>query len=158
MEQLRRAVEATEQIREALAVEVEQARHQRILIRKLDADGLFVRAEQRGRFNVALARMEEQLARHLAEAGAALGLGEVTLEAIRPRAPALAQQLGDRFAEVRALAAALHELDTLNKHLADRALACVGGYVHALTAKPEAYDRRGAATTGASLTTASRVA
>ena len=58
---------------------------------------------------------------------------------------------------MRALAAALQELDALNRLLASRALACVRGYVNALTGPPTAYDRRGASTSS-TLTSAGRTA
>lgn len=158
MDQLKRAIETTERMREALTAEVGRAREQRLLIRKMDSDRLFVNAQARADFNVNLARLETALAEHLAAAAQALGLREVTIEGFRTRAPAETRRLADVFAQVRALAAALQELDALNRLLASRALACVRGYVNALTAPPTAYDRRGASTNVRALTSAGRTA
>ncbi len=158
MSDLRRAVELTEKIRGALAEEVERAREQRILIRTMNADALFLRAQARADFNVKLAEMERDLALALDAAGGALGLREITLEALRARAPGDGESLTATFAEVRALAGALHELDTLNRELAERALGFVRGYVNAVAGPPAAYDRRGAAAAGPPLSTARRVA
>jgi hypothetical protein len=156
METLKRAVEVTERMREALAAEVGRAREQRLLIRKLDADTLFKRAQARAEFNVALGQCEADLATELAAAGAKLGLAEVSIDSLRARIPQEARKLADSFAQVRALAAALQELDALNRHLAGRALACVRGYVNALTGPANAYDRRGLSTARSTLSTASR--
>jgi predicted RNA-binding Zn ribbon-like protein len=158
MEHLANAAKTTEQIRAALEHEVGAAREHRRLIRMMDADGLLARSQSRAEFNGRLAQLEMDLAGHLAAAGAALGLREVTLEALRERAPRDTARLSDRLAEVRALASALAELDALNKMLAERALVCVRGYVNAVVgAAPAAYDRRGATAAHPQLTTASRV-
>jgi hypothetical protein len=156
MQQLRRAIEITERMREALAAEVTRARDQRVLIRKLDGETLAERARLRAEFNVTLSELEVQLGQQLAEVAQALSLREVTLERLKKRVPAEGARLAEVLAQVRSLAGALHELDGLNRLLTERALACVRGYVHALTAQPAAYDRRGAAT-AAPLRTASRV-
>jgi hypothetical protein len=158
VELLRRAIEITEQMREALAAEVGRAREQRLLIRKLESDKLFQRAQQRAAFNVALTQLEGELAGEFRELGRALGLTEVNLEVLRVRLPNEARKLTDSFAQVRALAAALQELDALNRHLAARALSCVRGYVNALVGPANAYDRRGASTTRQTLYTSSRTA
>jgi hypothetical protein len=156
METLKRAIEVTERMREALAAEVGRAREQRLLIRKLDSDKLFERAQVRAEFNVTLAQLEAQLGTELATAGQSLGLVEVSIDALRARVPHEARKLADSFAQVRALAAALQELDALNRQLAARALSCVRGYVNALVGPANAYDRRGLSTMRSTLTTSSR--
>jgi hypothetical protein len=156
METLKRAIEVTEKMREALAAEVARAREQRLLIRKLDSEKLFQRAQARAQFNAALADLEAQLAHELSTVGQRLGLQEVSIEALRGRIPAEARKLADSFAQVRALAAALQELDALNRQLAARALSCVRGYVNALVGPANAYDRRGVSTSRTSLYTSSR--
>lgn len=156
MEILKRAIEVTERMREALAAEVGRAREQRLLIRKLDADTLFQRAQARGAFNVTLAQLEGELGSELAAAGQKLGLAEVSIDGLRARVPGEARKLADSFAQVRALAAALQELDALNRQLAARALSCVRGYVNALVGPANAYDRRGLSTARSTLSTASR--
>lgn len=158
METLKRAIETTEQMREALAAEVARAREQRLLIRKLDSEKLFQRAQQRAQFNVGLAQLENQLGAELAEVGQRLGLREVSIDGLRARLPNEARKLGESFAQVRALAAALAELDALNRQLAARALSCVRGYVNALVGPANAYDRRGVSTSRSTLYTSSRMA
>src|SRR5688500_6278977 len=140
---LKGAIDANERMREALAAEVARAREQRLLIRKLDSEKLFQRAQARAQFNATLADLEVQLAHELSTAGQALGLREVSIDALRARIPGEARKLADSFAQVRALAAALQELDALNRQLAARALSCVRGYVNALVGPANAYDRRG---------------
>jgi hypothetical protein len=157
METLKRAIEVTERMREALAAEVARAREQRLLIRKLDSEKLFQRAQDRAQFNATLAQLEGQLATELADAGQRLGLREVSIEGLRTRIPGEARRLADSFAQVRALAAALQELDALNRQLAARALSCVRGYVNALTGPANAYDRRGVSTMRSTLYTSSRM-
>ena len=156
MEILKRAIEITERMREALADEVARAREQRLLIRKLDSDKLFQRAQLRAEFNVTLAGLEGELASELAAAARTLGLPAVTIDSLRTQLPVEAKRLGESFAQVRALAAALQELDALNRQLANRALACVRGYVNALVGPANAYDRRGVSTSRATLYTSSR--
>jgi hypothetical protein len=158
METLKRAIETTEQMREALAAEVARAREQRLLIRKLDSEKLFKRAQERAQFNVALAQLENQLGAELAEVGQRLGLREVSIDGLRARLPNEARKLSESFAQVRALAAALAELDALNRQLAARALSCVRGYVNALVGPANAYDKRGVSTSRSTLYTSSRMA
>jgi hypothetical protein len=158
METLKRAIEVTERMREALAAEVARAREQRLLIRKLDSEKLFQRAQDRAQFNATLARLESELGAELAAAGQRLGLSEVSTDSLRTRVPGEARKLADSFAQVRALAAALQELDALNRQLAARALSCVRGYVNALVGPPNAYDRRGMSTARHTLYTSSRTA
>jgi hypothetical protein len=158
VEILKRAIEITERMREALAAEVGRAREQRLLIRKLESDKLFQRAQERAVFNVTLVDLETHLTQELAAAGRSLGLPEVTIEGLRSRVPTEGRKLADSFAQVRALAAALQELDALNRQLAARALSCVRGYVNALIGPANAYDRRGVSTTRTSLYTSSRTA
>jgi hypothetical protein len=158
MHPLAPAIEIAERIRGALNAELAAARDQREMIRKLDADGLTERAARRADFNGKLAALEGDLGRALAAAGEQLGLRTVTLEALSARAPAESRRLGRAFADLRALAESLRRTDALNHLLAERALACVRGYVTALAPVPAAYDRRGAATESVALSTARRMA
>jgi FlgN protein len=137
------ALEKAGQLRDALAAEVESARRERQLLRALDAHGLFARAAQRTQFLAEVGRLERELAAALASAATALGLSEVTLDALRARAPGPGERLAHVLSELRALAGALQEVDRLNLQLAGRALACVRGYVEAVQPAPRAYDRRG---------------
>jgi len=141
---LEQALGTAGRLRDALAAEVESARRERQLLRTLDAAALFARAAERTRFLTEVARLERELGQGLSAAAEVLGPGGVTLERLRARAPRQGGALSTILSEVRALAAALHEIDQLNLRLAGRALACVRGYVEALSPAPSAYDRRGA--------------
>ena len=141
---LENALEKAAELRAILAAEVENARGERMLLRRLDAAGLFERAARRAGFLEWVARLEGELAAALSRAAGALGLSEVTLERLRERAPRQAEILTHTLSDVRSLAGSLREIDRLNLQLANRALACVRGYVEALNPSPRAYDRRGA--------------
>jgi hypothetical protein len=141
------AVAAARELRDALAAEVEQAREERNLLKRMDARRLFERASRRVTFNAEVMGLEQRLAAALSQAGRQLGLGEVTLAALERRLPAEAGLLSRVFGEIRALGSALRELDQLNLFLVGRALSCVRGYVNALSPTPSAYDRRGARAT-----------
>ncbi len=141
--ELENALETAGRLRDALSAEVESARRERHLLRALDASGLFARAAQRSQFLAEVARLERELAASLSRGASALGLSEVTLDALCARAPASGERLASTLSEVRSLAGALQEIDRLNLQLAGRALACVRGYVEAVQPAPRAYDRRG---------------
>jgi hypothetical protein len=141
---LENALEKAGRLRDVLAAEVENARGERQLLRRLDASGLFARAAQRAEFVAEVARIERDLALSLSRTAGTLGLTEVTLERLRALAPREGEALSRILSDVRALAGALREVDQLNLQLAGRALACVRGYVEALQPTPSAYDRRGA--------------
>jgi hypothetical protein len=158
MRSLASALEVAEAMRRALETEVVRAREQRALIRKMDADGLLLRAERRAAFNTELAALELRLAEALRGAAEELGASEVTFDALAARAPRETAAVTSRLDEVRALAAALRELDGANRALAERALVYVRGHLGALVPKSAAYDRRGAATAEADLSTSSRTA
>ena len=138
--ELENALAAAGQLRDALAAEVERARNERQLLRTLDAGGLFARAAERSRFLAEAARLERELAGAVARAAGTTG---PTIARLRERTPGKAEALALALSEVRSLAAALHEIDGLNQQLAQRALACVRGYVEAVRPTPCAYDRRG---------------
>jgi hypothetical protein len=141
---LENALEKAGRLRDVLAAEVENARGERQLLRRLDAGGLFARAAQRAEFVAEVAGIERDLALSLSRAAGTLGLTEVTLERLCTLAPREGEALSRILSDVRALAGALREVDQLNVQLAGRALACVRGYVEALRPTPSAYDRRGA--------------
>jgi hypothetical protein len=90
-----------------------------------------------------VARLEEALHGALSVAGQRLSLREVTIASLSERDPKAASTLSRTFGEVRALAAALAELDRMNQFLAARALRLVRSYVEALSPEPRSYDRRG---------------
>jgi hypothetical protein len=122
---------------------MEHARDERRLLRRLDSDGLLARAAERALFLADVARIEGELAAALGTAALALGLPEVTMDRLAGAAPEGGARLARVLADVRALAGALREIDTLNAALARRALATVRGYVDALSPAPRAYDRVG---------------
>jgi hypothetical protein len=144
MNSLERAIETTTQIRDALAAEIAVARDERVIIRNMDVDGLNARATKRAVFNQTTAGLMRTLAVQLKEVGLAFGLAEITIDNLKQQAPALGELISTRLAEVRALAAALHELDNLNRLLGQRALSYIRAHLSILSPKPAAYDRRGA--------------
>ena len=67
MDPLEYALDVATRMRQALQAELEAAREQRVLVRKLDVQGLFERARQRGELNVKLAQMQDALAAALGD-------------------------------------------------------------------------------------------
>ena len=158
MNELDHTAQILEHLQTTLQAELAQARGQRLLIRNLDTQGLFERARQRSAFNVQLAQLEHALGEALESAGRTLGLAHVTLVSLRQAAPQASQRLDACMAEVRSLASALRETDTLNRKLGERALGRVRGYLAALAPGSVGYDRRGACRPMNDLSTACRVA
>ena len=158
MNKLERAIRTTEEIRDALAAEVTRARDERVLIRNMDVDGLFLRAGKRADFNQRTADLQLELSGNLKDVAGELGLTDVTTDALRTRAPVFANRFSAILAEVRALASALSELDALNRLLGQRALSYVRAHLAVLSPKPAAYDRRGGSGTDARASTLVRVA
>jgi hypothetical protein len=140
---LEEALATTIALRRALESEVDRARAEREVLRTLDPDRIFAGAAARAAFNAQVADLEGKLASALSRTAGALGATEVTLALLAEQSPAEAAALSRALSDVRALAAALAELDRLNLHLAGRALACVQSYLTALQPAPAAYDRRG---------------
>lgn len=149
------AVAAACRLREALLAEVEEAREERRLLRRLDGGGLLARAAARARFLARASALERELAAALAGAARALGLGQVTLEGLERARPEPARRLAAVLGDVRSLAGALREIDQLNAALARRALSCVDAYVGALLPAPRAYGRAGARAVAPALLTVS---
>ena len=158
MTNLERAIGLTETIRDALAAEIAVAREERVLIRKMDADALNARAQTRATFNDKTAGLMSQLGEVLGSAGKDLGLPSVTLDALQATAPQEGRRMAALLAEVRSLAAALAELDALNRLLGQRALSYVRAHLAVLSPKPAAYDRRGGGTAVPRTSTFVRVA
>ncbi len=152
---LESAVEAALRLRDTLASEVEGARGERLLLKKLDGEALLARAGERARFLSRSAQLERDLASALARAAGALGLPEVTIARLERVAPGETRSLAGVLGEIRALAGALREIDQLNASLARRALSCVRGYVDALAPAPSAYDRGGSRAAAVALVTVS---
>jgi len=140
---LEEALALAEELKLALAGEVERSRRERERLVALDPDRIFTGAAERAAFNAEVARLEAALAGALARTAAELGVTDVTLARLAARAPAAAEALSRLLEDVRASAAVLAELDRLNLAVAGRALACVQGYLAALDPSPAAYDRHG---------------
>ena len=154
-----RAIKLTESIREGLAAEVALARDERVLIRQMDAEGLNLRAQKRADFNARTSRLMAELGEALGVAGKELGLsGGITLEALQARVPVEGRRMTALLGEVRSLAAALAELDALNRMLGQRALSYVRAHLSVLSPRPAAYDRRGSGATTARASTFVKVA
>jgi hypothetical protein len=140
---LSKAIATSENLRDLLANEVEDAQGQREQLRTLDAAALLDGARARAEFNASAARLQRELASELSAIAAERHLPQLSLEVLAGFAPTEAAALSRTFAEIRSLAAALAELDHLNRAVAERALACVERYMQALALAPQAYDRRG---------------
>jgi len=143
MNSLSRAIELTEEIRASLEAEVAVAREERVLIRRMDSEGLMARATKRAEFNTRTAALMVSLGQTLGAAAAEFGLTEVTMDALQAQAPVDGRKMATLLAEVRALAAKLAQLDALNRMLSQRALSYVRAHLAVLSPKPAAYDRRG---------------
>jgi len=137
------ALEALRRLRELLADEVERAREERRLLRGLDGTALMERASARSRFNAQLADAELAVASGLRTLAIRDGLTELSIADLRRIAPLDAPAFETALGEVRALAEALNDLDSLNRKLAIRAMRVVGGYLDAVTPRAAGYDRRG---------------
>ena len=143
MDPLEQALDVATRMSQALQAELGEARTQRILVRKLDVQGLFERARRRGEFNMKLAQLQEALGSALTAAAAELGVDRVSLEVLHTSGLQAASKVAQALSELRALAQALQEIDALNQVLARRALACVRGYISALSPRADVYDRYG---------------
>lgn len=146
---LEQAVASARALRDLLEREVDGARAESRMLRRLDASGLLDRAARRSGFLAEAQQAGNSVAAELRRAATTLNLRGITLECLRTRAPAPGPALAELLAEVRALSGTLAELDRLNRTLATRALACVRGHVQALSPAPTAYDRRGGRSFGA---------
>ena len=137
------AIAKAEKLRDALAEEVLRARGDQSLLRALDAEPLIKSAAQRAAFNALCARLQQEIAAELSLTADAHCLTEVSVASLSASAPESAALLALTFGEIRALAATLSKADALNRSVAERALACVHGYLTAVALRPQAYDRRG---------------
>ena len=140
---LQLALQTTEDICTSLQAEIEVARGQRILIRNIDVAALNARAATRAAFNKRTAELQLRLAGQLRAVADDAGLAEVTLAGLEAHLPIEGQRLADSFANIRALATALCELDALNQALGQRALSYVKAHLAVLCPRPVSYDRRG---------------
>jgi len=143
MDPLEHALDVATRMRQALQAELEEAREQRVLVRKLDVQGLFERARRRGEFNVKLAQMQDELGAALVATASVLGVDRVSLDVLHTSGIHEASKVAQALSELRASAQALQEIDALNQVLARRALACVRGYLSALSPRADTYDRYG---------------
>jgi len=143
MDPLEHALDVATRMRQALQAELEEAREQRVLVRKLDVQGLFERARRRGEFNVKLAQMQDALGEALVAIADILGVERVSLDVLHTSGIHAASKVAQALSELRASAQALQEIDALNQVLARRALACVRGYLSALSPRADTYDRYG---------------
>jgi hypothetical protein len=137
------AIDVALRLRDALAHEVERARGERHHLSTLDFTSLFRDAETRAEFNATAARLQHDLASCLTAVATQRGLSQLTLEHLAAISPRNAAVLSRLFAEIRSLAAALSEIDQLNRSIAERALSCVESYLQTVSFTPQAYDRRG---------------
>lgn len=133
------------ELRAALTQAVAHAKAARRLLQQVDPPGLLEHAASREAFNATAAGLARELAEALQVAGAPHGGGDWTLERLAQVWPYEGEQLAGVLREVRALSAALAELDALNQRLAERALSFVRAYIRKLSPPPKAYTRHGLA-------------
>ena len=121
----RRALDLAAELRGVLDQQLALARGEPERLRAMDSDALLKTADQRGRLH----------------ASASALLGKLTLARDGGTdAPPLASALAD----IRKSAAALKQLDSVNRELAERSLGVVRGLLNAGSNRSAAYDRRGA--------------
>jgi hypothetical protein len=140
---LLKALDVAQQLKAALACEIQRSRELRGLLKAMDSRAVLAQASLREAFNHHARWLSGELARALHDHALSRGLADVTLEEIRQHAPLEGALLKDSFAEIRALAASLAELDAFNHDLSQRALTFVQAYLHACAPRPSAYTRHG---------------
>lgn len=140
---LEAAISTALSLRDALSQEVQRSRNARSILKAMEIDGLLRQAAERDAFNERSAMFSDQLARALADVAGAHQEKDVTLRQLESWYPFEGAQLASTFAEIRALSAALRELDQFNQTLAEKALTFVRAYVTHLAPRPTAYGRRG---------------
>jgi predicted RNA-binding protein associated with RNAse of E/G family len=107
-------------------------------------DALFEFASKRDVFNQTSAKLAARLAHAISAIAQAQSQPDISMAQLQHAWPYEAAQLASVLAEIRALSAALKELDDLHQQLASRALTFVRAYVSQLTPKATGYTRRGA--------------
>jgi hypothetical protein len=102
--------------------------------------------------------MQDVLGTALSAVAADLGVAKVSMDILYTSGVKLAGRVAQALSELRASAQALQEIDSLNQVLSRRALACVRGYLAALSPRADVYDRYGAVHSGGGASFARRVA
>ena len=87
--------------------------------------------------------MQDELGAVLVATASLLGVDRVSLDVLRTSGILAASKVAQALSELRASAQALQEIDSLNQVLARRAMACVRGYISALSPRADVYDRYG---------------
>jgi hypothetical protein len=150
------ALDTALKLKAALNTEVSRSKDARSVLRSMDPKTLFEQASLREAFNEHSTWLSAELTRAFQDVADDLGQPDITLSDIRVAYPFEGEQLCGVFGEIRALSAALKELDELNQLLAEKALTFVRAYVTHLAPPPSAYTRRGALTESASATHSER--
>lgn len=138
------AISAALALRDSLSAEVARSQAARVVLRSMNTDALFEFATQRDAFNQTSAKLALKLTDAIAAVATEQHLADISMGELQAVWPFEAAQLASVLAEVRALSAALKELDELHQQLASRALTFVRAYVTHLSPRPTAYTRRGA--------------
>jgi len=141
---LNQALAVCDDLIEALQAELARNHELGTALARLDGDGILSFVSGRNSFLEVVSALQEQLTSHLAIAGRALGLREVTLASLAGKAPDQADSLAQAFATIRELTYDLKVRDEQSKDLLDRGLAVINSYLTALRPSGAAYDRRGA--------------
>ncbi len=137
------AISAALALRDLLTAEVARSQAARAILRSMRADALFEFASSREAFNQRSSHLAADLAQAIGAVAQEQGRTDVTLNELQATWPQEGQQLAAALAEIRALSAALKELDDLHQQMAARALTFVRAYVSHLSPRPTAYTRRG---------------
>lgn len=137
------ALLAAQQLRDTLVQEVKRSKDARLILRGVNTSALFDYAASREAFNTTSARLSAELTAGIAAVARDRGLDDVSVEQLKALYPNEGEELARCLGQLKSLAAALHELDTLNNHLAERALAIVRAYVNHVTPPTAAYTRFG---------------
>jgi hypothetical protein len=140
---LEAAISLSIQLRNALAAEVKRSRAARGVLKGMQVEALLLQASERETFNQCSSQLSDSIAQALGQVAVERGERDVTLDQLTSWYPFEGAQLAAVFGEIRALTAALQELDGLNQALAERALTFVRAYVAHLAPRPAAYGRRG---------------
>src|ERR1019366_5939138 len=111
MDPLEHTLDLATRMREALEAEFVRAREQRVLVRKLDVQGLFERARHRGELNLKVGQLRDALTEALGKAARVVGVERVTGDLLNASGIPSAQRPAKALSELRASAQALQEID-----------------------------------------------
>lgn len=142
---LQKATQALLRLKSRLEREVADARDTREHVRRMDASAVLDRSQARAFFQEEMRMIEREVVLALTNAAKLAGVEPLKLELLEPSAPEECAYIRTLIAENRSLAAALAEVEELNRTLLERAHRLLRGYLGTVTQSraPTAYNRRG---------------